>query len=88
MGCLVSEKIMFKYVYLQTNWSGVYASTPDTFSNLFFSEMQFPVRTILRFCLIFKCNLKPDKCRLFILVQTGIKSTYQIVKLDSLEKEN
>lgn len=25
--CLISKKIMFEYVYLKTNWSGVYAST-------------------------------------------------------------
>lgn len=56
MGCLVSEKIMFEYVYLQTNWSGVYASTPDTFSNLFFSEMQLPVKTIVFFVFILFSN--------------------------------
>ena len=47
--CLISKKIMFQYVYLKTNWSGVYASTRDTFSNLLFSEMQFPRKTIVFF---------------------------------------
>lgn len=50
--CLISKKITFEYVYLKTNWSGVYASTHDTVSNLFFSEMQFPMKTIVFFIFV------------------------------------